>query len=404
MTRNKTGRTSLDTQPTPIPRRTARPSRRRAAAVLRGAAFGAMLALLALQPAAADPFLPHIVISSTIPANGDLNPYGVAIVPFGFPSGGALQAGDVLVSNFNNSKNLQGTGTTIVKLTANGTIAPSGTATTFFEGSSGLGLTTALGVLRAGFVIVGNVPTSDGTAATIEPGSLLVIDRNGKLVSTIASGPSTTLDGPWDLTILDFGSKALLFVSNVLNGTVSRLTLAITPSGVTVTNATKIASGYTHEPNSTALVLGPTGLAFDPYSDTLFVASTGDNAIFAIRNAGRSTGAVTRGTLVTQDPHLRGPLALAFAPNGHLLTTNGDAVNADPTHPSEIVEFTETGRFVREFNVDAAQGGSFGLAVGPTLAGPFSLAAVDDVSNTIQIYPLHPRDCDDHRESDCDSE
>jgi DNA-binding beta-propeller fold protein YncE len=311
----------------------------------------------------------------------------VAVVPFGFPSGSAIQTGDVLVSNFNNSGNLQGTGSTIIKLTANGTIAPNGSASVFFQGGPGLGLTTALGVLRKGFVIVGNVPTSDGTIATIKHGSLLVIDRNGKRVSTIPSASATTLDGPWDLTIFDEGDRALLFVSNVLNGTVSRLDLAIGKS-VTVTSATRIAFGYTHEPNAAALILGPTGLAFNPYQDVLFVASTADNKIFRIDNAAGRTQAVARGTLVSQDSHLRGPLALAFAPNGDLLTANGDAVNADPTHPSEIVELTEAGRFVTEFNVDSGQGGAFGLAVGPTPVSFFSLAAVDDVTNSLQVYPL----------------
>ncbi|MGA2226803.1 MAG: hypothetical protein ABSH41_20390 [Syntrophobacteraceae bacterium] len=51
---------------------------------------------------------------TTVPPNGDVNPYGVAFVPWGFPSGGPLQPGDILVSNFNNFNNLQGTGTTIV--------------------------------------------------------------------------------------------------------------------------------------------------------------------------------------------------------------------------------------------------------------------------------------------------
>jgi len=52
--------------------------------------------------------------ASTVPANGDQNPYGVAIVPYGFPADGTAHAGDILVSNFNNKGNLQGTGTTIV--------------------------------------------------------------------------------------------------------------------------------------------------------------------------------------------------------------------------------------------------------------------------------------------------
>lgn len=363
---------------------------------LRRAACAALLSLLPFGSAVAAanpdflpiPFLPQNVTSSTVPANGDLNPYGVAIVPFNFPTDGTIQPGDILVSNFNNSNNLQGTGSTIVKLTANGTIQPSGSATTFFQGGSGTGLTTALGVLQAGFVIVGNVPTTDGTSATIQPGSLLIIDRNGKLVQTIASSTANTLDGPWDLTVFDLGNEALLFVSNVLNGTVSRLTLSVSSSGVTVTDATVIATGYAHMPNAAALVLGPTGLALNPFQDKLFVASTGDNAIFAIDNAGNATSPVTRGTMVSNDAHLRGPLALALAPNGDLLAANGDAVNADPTQPSEIVEISQTGQFVTEFNVDAAQGGAFGLAVGQTAAGFLNLVTIDDVSNSIQVYPL----------------
>jgi len=54
---------------------------------------------------------------STTPPSGDLNPYGVAFVPAGFPAGGNIAAGDVLVADFNNSSNLQGTGTTIVSIT-----------------------------------------------------------------------------------------------------------------------------------------------------------------------------------------------------------------------------------------------------------------------------------------------
>ncbi len=47
-------------------------------------------------------------VAATVPGNGDVNPYGVAIVPV---STGALNAGSILVSNFNNSTNAQGTGT-----------------------------------------------------------------------------------------------------------------------------------------------------------------------------------------------------------------------------------------------------------------------------------------------------
>lgn len=327
-----------------------------------------------------DAFIPRTINSSTIPANGDVNPYGVAFVPVGFAPGGTISAGDVLVSNFNNSDNLQGTGTTIILLHPAGPLAPPGSATTFFT-SALPGLSTALGVLRAGFVIVGNVPTTDGTSATVSAGALQLIDRHGKRLATW-SDPKL-LDGPWDLTVNDHGSWARVFVANVLNGTVTRLTLAISAQKITVESRVSIGVGYTHMPNAAALLLGPTGVAYDEHSDTLFVASTADNEIFAIDHAGSRDSPATRGREVFAGPQLRGPLALRFAPNGHLLAANGDAVNADVLHPSEIVEFTTSGEFVREYNVDASQGGAFGLDT--AAQGPFNYAVIDDVTNGLTV-------------------
>src|SRR5260370_23974554 len=169
-------------------------------------------------------FLPDQMIVSTVPANGDVNPYGVAFVPQGFPNGGPLRPGDILISNFNNNMNLQGTGTTIVRVSASGAVS------TFFAGpphpggTNGLGLSTALAVLQRGFVIVGNVPSIDGTCPTGTPGSLLVIDNTGNHVSTI-SDPN--INGPWDMTILDEGNQAVAFVFSVFAGTVLRLNLNV---------------------------------------------------------------------------------------------------------------------------------------------------------------------------------
>ena len=339
----------------------------------------------------AQQIIPDIIISSTIPANGDLNPYGVAFVPPGFPPGKNISPGNILVSNFNDIMNTQGTGTTIISLKPNRRVAPAvpagtepGNATTFFQGS-GLGLTTALGVLKRGFVLVGNVPASGGV---IQPGSLLVIDHTGKQISSLTN----QLNDPWDMTIVDDFDHATVFVSNVnsttvpeKNGSVTRLNLLVSPNGVSVIGTTVIAKGYTVEPNAAALVLGPTGLAYDPTTDTLFVASTADNAIFAVPRAGNRTGSAGTGNVIFQDDHLRGPLALVLAPNGDLITSNGDAVNPDPTQPSEIVEFTKSGKFVGQFNVDAGQGGAFGVAITTLGSDTSRLAAVDDNANDIIV-------------------
>src|SRR5260370_20047078 len=311
------------------------------------------LSLLPITVPAADEraVIRQTIVTSMVRENGDVNPYGVAIVPAGFPSGGTIAPGDVLVSNFNNSDNLQGTGTTIIKFTPNGLVSPAGQASEFFKGSVP-GLTTALGVLKRGFVLVGSVSTTDGKFATIKAGPLLFLDRNGNVISP--SPFTLKLDCPWDLTIDDEFDHARVFVSNVLNWTVTRLDLAITPSMVTVKAATVIASGYTSQENDAALILGPTGLAYDPEDDVLFVASTADNTIFAVPQAGSRSGSSGRGATVFQDDHLRGPLALVFAPNGNLLTANRDAGHDHPTQPSEIVEFTRPARFTRQLNVVSA--------------------------------------------------
>jgi DNA-binding beta-propeller fold protein YncE len=166
---------------------------------------------------------------------------------------------------------------------------------------------------------------------------------------------------------------------------VTRLDLAISPTTVTVNRATVIASGYAFRTDPAAVVLGPTGLAFDRTTDTLYVASTADNAIFAVPHAGSRNGSSGTGSVIFQDDHLRGPLALVFAPDGNLITSNGDAVNPDPTQPSEIVEFTKSGKFVAEFNVDAAPDGAFGVGLAPAGSSTFRLVVVDDNANDLTV-------------------
>jgi len=354
---------------------------------------------LADDNGAKGPVIPELTPSpsfsdSTLPPNGDVNPYGVAFVPDGFPGGGPLHPGDVIVSNFNNSGNLQGTGTTIVRVN-NGALP-----TVFFQGQLGLGLTTALGVLKGGFVLVGNLPSTDGSGTCVAEsgpnqnvgqGSLLIIDQNGNLVNQLTS-PSL-LNGPWDLAVRDDGRRAKVFVSNALSGTVTRLDLRVVGDGdgdkkdsVIVEKETQIASGYLHRCDPAAFVVGPTGLALDKERDVLYVSSTGDNAIFAIRDAGDRTSDAGMGkAIVTDQTHLHGPLGLVLARNGDLISTQGDAVNPDPNQPSEIVEFTAEGQFVSQFSVDPAPGGAFGLALRPLEDG-FVFATVDDNAVLLDIW------------------
>jgi len=232
-----------------------------------------------------EPIIPNLVKStfSTVPSNGDSNPYGVAFVPKGFPEGGLIQPGDILVSNFNNSAGLQVTGTTIVVITP-ATSTPATVPQTFFT-STAAGLTLALGILKQGFVLVGNVPSTNGsgvcTSTTVGAGSLQFLDKNANVVLTLTS--AQFLDGPWGLVINEVGNSAQVFVANVLSGTVTRLDLTIDASNVTkpieVISETQIASGYTFGSAGAAFVAGPSGLAYDSTRDVLYVSSTQDQAI-----------------------------------------------------------------------------------------------------------------------------
>lgn len=327
------------------------------------------------------PLLPPSV--STVPANGDLNPYGVVFAPSTTPKTGILQAGNILVSNFNNSENLQGLGTTIVRVDKYGN-----TSTFFTAPSNQSGLTAALGVLSDGIVLVGNMPTADGTPATIQPGRLSVLSSSGQFLGAIGNVPAN-VDGPWGMAIHDTGNgvtgTAQVFVSNVLSGVISRFTINYTASNLSAT-VMVLADGFNHRTDPAAIVLGPSGMAYSASNDTLYVASSSDNAIYKITGATNATATVTPTLLVEDTTHLHGPLDIAILPDGNLVVANSDGSNADPNQPSELVEYTPEGSFLAEQSVDPNNGGAFGVATYNIGWGTFRLAAVDDNANTLDIW------------------
>jgi DNA-binding beta-propeller fold protein YncE len=213
------------------------------------------------------------------------------------------------------------------------------------QDSSAPGFSTALGVLSAGFVLIGNVPSTDGSGTcvgnfdNVGQGSLTIVDHTG--TSTLRLADPVLLDGPWDLTVFDKVTSALVFVSNVKSGTVTGLDVAIGAPfpGVTMT---QIASGYPSRCDSAAFVVGPTGLAYDPATDVLYVASTDDNAIFTVADAGTRTTDGAKGTLLVQsNTFFHGPLGLVRASNGDLVSAQGDAVNPVKSNVNDAINTLE---------------------------------------------------------------
>ena len=333
-------------------------------------------------------FHTRTTIGSTVPANGDVNPYGTVLVT---KSQGAEVKGNVLISNFNNKKNFQGTGTTIVQ------VSPEGKLSVFAHIKAaklpgkcpgGVGLTTALTILRGGWVVVGSLPTKDGSAATAHAGCLIVLDNHGRVRETFAGNG---INGPWDMTSVSRGPASELFVTNVLNGTkaaggkvvhrgtVLRLDLMVGGSKPPqLVSTTKIGSGFPQRTDPAALVIGPTGVALAP-NGTLYVANGLASAINAIPSATmRSTSAGT-GTMITKGGALNTPLGMTLAPNGDVLTVNGGN--------GLIVETTPSGNQVAKKMLDSSgsppgAGALFGLALAPSNAGVYY---VDDAVNTLRL-------------------
>jgi len=317
---------------------------------------------------------------STVPGNGDLNPYGLAVVPQNFP-GRTLRAGQLLVSNFNNASNSQGMGSTIISVTP-----ASGKTGVFFQGSPPIGFTNALSVAEAGFVFAGSVFTTDG--ATGQPGPLLVLDKDGNVVAQLST--SSKINGPWGLAINDMGNTAQLFVANAFDGSITRLTVSMTGGTFSVMGTPlTIASGYKFGPDPSAIVVGPAGLAYDSMRDILYVAAEADNAIFALAGAGTTMTDLGMGMLVLADStHLHGPLGLIQTPAGHLITANADPSTVVSTAgPSEIVEFTTAGEIVRSFSIDSAAGSAFAINLIPK-GGHTQFSYVDDAQATLSILDL----------------
>jgi DNA-binding beta-propeller fold protein YncE len=326
-------------------------------------------------------------VSTTIPPNGDVNPYGVARVP---KTSGNLIEGRYLISNFNNGMNNQGTGTTIVQ------ISPDGTFSVFAQiiasqisCHGGVGLTTALVALSSGFVIVGSLPTADGSSATAEAGCLIILDNKGNVVDTLSGHH---LNGPWDMTAVEQGPLTTLFVTNVLNGTVAakgkvvnrgtvvRLLLD-TSEGTTpkLKDSQIVGSDFPERTDPNALVIGPTGLAFDTDTGTLYVADSLNNRIAAIPAALVRTNTASTGTTVSEGGALNDPLGLALTPDHHLVAANGDDGNIVEINPADNTQVAvklvdNTG------GPPPGSGALFGL-----IAAPDGVYFVDDAFNTFNF-------------------
>ncbi|HBK05905.1 MAG TPA: hypothetical protein DDZ81_08560 [Acetobacteraceae bacterium] len=369
------------------------------------AALASLLMTVALPAMADEPrgFLEtvkkHVTLTSTVPENGDQNPYAIVVAPV---SAGKIQKDDVLIDNFNDISNLQGLGTTIVDYN------PTTKQTTLFAAlprhlpqcPGGVGLTTAMTMLKSGWVIVGSAPSNDGTTRTRGDGCLLVLDPNGQLVDTWTGAD---INDPWgNMAVIDNGSSATLFVSMVGFGvpapsvrdpdtgfpvmlhkaTVLRIELTIPPGKPpAIKSRTVVGDGFAHRADKSSYLIGPTGLAITP-DGTLYVSDALENRIVAISDAATRTTSAGTGQEITKGGLLNRPLSLIIAPNGHLLACNGlngQVVEIDPVARKQI--------YAQWINTNQAQsppgnGDLFGMAIRPD--GKAFYYVADDMNTVME--------------------
>jgi hypothetical protein len=341
----------------------------------------------------------HVTLTSSVPENGDQNPYALVVAPV---SAGRIQKDDVLIDNFNNLSNLQGTGTTIVDYN------PTTRQTTLFarlpptvpKCPGGVGLTTAMTMLKSGWVIVGSTPSKDGSTRTRGDGCLLVLDPNGQLVDAWA-GPD--INGPWgNMAVVDNVSTATLFVSmagfdvpgpqvhdpatgysvTLNKATVLRIDLTVPPGKPPViARRTVVADGFAHRADRDVFLIGPTGLAIAP-DNTLYVSDALGNRIVAIADATTRSGSAGTGREVTRDGLLRRPLALIMLPNGHLLACNGrngQVVEVDPAAGRQLyAQWIDT----NQAQSPPGNGDLFGIAMRPD--GKAFYYVEDDMNTVVE--------------------
>lgn len=314
-------------------------------------------------------------VASTVDAgNGDQNPYGLSIVPGTFNDANTvLKAGDLLVSNFSNAAGVNGQGTTVERI-------HDGQVSTFFKGAQG---PVALAVSALGPPWIANL----GLAADGSQGNIQVVNPNGVLFSggTITS---PKFQGPWG-QLFNFGPlyhlPAAFFSTNVMTGTVDRITGFSPPNFQATSVITQIGSGLGTSGTDASNFVGPQGMAYSPIHDTLYVADPVNNRIVAYVGASTATGDLGQGTVLFQGSPLMQPAGLAINPlNGDILAVNQGN--------NDLVEISPEGQVVGQAVLDktpvqsSGQGSAlFGLAAAVNAKGQLVVYFTDDNTNTVDM-------------------
>lgn len=333
-------------------------------------------------------------LGSAVAANGDANPYGIAVVP---QTMGNLVAGNLLVADFNNPAGTAGGGMSIVQVDPT-----TRTSTTFVSGlpvSGPVGI--AINPVNDG-VWVGDFGATGGTSSNdlliLPTGVVKATFDTSTTASPVTSGDQPTFGGVWGQGVSQTSAGISFYygttgsgVTGAGGGEVWRLDphpTATTSNGQPVNSAyVEIASGLGDNATSMALPVtaanaaGPQGFAYDSSNGTLYVSDDANNTIYALPGAATATAPVAP-MVVARGGAIDTPENLAIDP------ASGDLIVANAGNNTVVALDPTTGNVMWSRSLDrGAPGALFGIAV---VAGTSSstLYYDDDYTNALYALPL----------------
>lgn len=312
-------------------------------------------------------------IGSTVdPTNGDQNPYGLDVAKI---DAGKLKRGDLVVCNFNNSANVQGTGTTIIALHPT-------------VGSTPRHITQNAALNGCDEVALG--PTDAIWASAFSANDNPIVGPDGTLFTTLAGGPWHSPFGQAFAPHAGPFGVAAFYESNAGDGSIVRIN--ITAGGAFTFDV--IATGFPVNHGVPGSILGPSGLQYDCKHDRLFIVDGTNNALYSFRHVSTiPAGGITvsgttfsgpfrkRAKLNFMGPPLNGPISSALFFNGHLALGN----TLDPNGQNLIIEITPHGKVLDVKNVDTGVGAAIFGMVATGEKDDTKLYFNDDNDNTVRV-------------------
>lgn len=308
-------------------------------------------------------------IGSTSPSTPhDVNPYGLDVAKV---TAGKISAGDLVVCDFNNPGNVQGTGTEIVSLHPAVGSTP---------------LLIAKDHTLMGCNALATAPNGNIWLAAFKANDNPIFTPSGAFVTSLSNGPWHHPFGE----AFAAGANPAFYVSNAADGSLVRVSV---PS----LTFTIIATGFPVNGGKPGSILGPSGLNYQPAGDRLYVVDGTNNTLYAIDNVSsvgsngisvNANGSSFTGPsaasahVVFSGPPLNGPISSAILFNGNVVLGN----TLDPDGTNLMVEISSTGQLLSTKNVDTgAAGALFGMVATGTSAATTKLYFNDDNDNTVKV-------------------